>query len=172
MVELDGKPAPDVRLSFAGPVAAAREVDAQERPIGSATSTMVHWSRRLRHISHERLHCVSMHRTPKLAAIQSKPVALQYDLAVATNDDTKTNGGGFDGKGNAIPAEMLPDTINYHDVQFKLAPSKTGYSKCDCCKRTDDQTARRPIQPCLRAGSFRRRRPEGRFPDWRTGKSS
>ena len=36
MVELDGKPAPDVRVSFAGPVTAAREVNAQEQPIGAA----------------------------------------------------------------------------------------------------------------------------------------
>ena len=62
----------------------------------------------------------------KLAAIQSQPVTLHYDLAAASNDDTKTNGGGFDGTGNAMPAEMLPSTINYHDVEFKLAPAKTG----------------------------------------------
>jgi alpha-mannosidase len=62
----------------------------------------------------------------KLAETQSKPVTLHYDLAVATNDDTNTTGGGFDGKGNAIPAEMLPTTIDYHNVQFNLAASKTG----------------------------------------------
>ena len=32
MVELDGKPEPDVAVSFAAPVAAAREVNAQEQP--------------------------------------------------------------------------------------------------------------------------------------------
>ena len=37
MVELDGKTQPDVRISFAGPVVAAREVNAQEQPLGSAT---------------------------------------------------------------------------------------------------------------------------------------
>ena len=51
---------------------------------------------------------------------------LDYDLAIATNDDTKTTGGGFDGKGNAIPAEMLPATIQYRGVEFELAASKTG----------------------------------------------
>ncbi len=35
-------------------------------------------------------------------------------------------GGGFDGKGNAIPAEMLPAAIAYHGVEFQLAPAKTG----------------------------------------------
>ena len=67
-----------------------------------------------------------MRRVRSCPPQQSQPVALHYDLAVASNDDTKTEGGGFDGKGNAIPAEMLPATINYHDVQFTLAPAKAG----------------------------------------------
>jgi alpha-mannosidase len=125
MVELDGKPAPDVRVSFAGSVAAAREVDAQERPIGTAIvdkgALVTSFSAYQPRTFALRLNAPQA----KLAGIQSSPVALQYDLAVATNDDTKTNGGGFDGKGNAIPAEMLPNTISYHDVQFKLAPSRT-----------------------------------------------
>jgi alpha-mannosidase len=126
MVELDGKPAPDVRVSFAASVAAAREVNAQEQPIGSAsvengalfTSFTAYQPRTFA----LRLNAPQA----KLAGIQSQPVTLQYDLAVATNDDTKTDGGGFDGKGNAIPAEMLPSAIQYRSVQFKLAPSKTG----------------------------------------------
>jgi alpha-mannosidase len=61
-----------------------------------------------------------------LAAIQSQPVTLQYDLAVASNDDTKTGAGGIDGKGDTLPAEMLPTEIDYHDVRFKLAPARTG----------------------------------------------
>ncbi len=126
MVELDGKPAQDVRVSFAARVTAAREVNAQEQPIGSAsindgaliTSFAAYQPRTFA----LRLGAPSS----KLASTQSQPVALHYDLAVASNDDTRTEGGGFDGKGNAIPAEMLPATINYHDVQFHLAPAKTG----------------------------------------------
>ena len=37
MVEVDGKPAAGVHVSFAGPIAAAREVNGQEMPVGSAT---------------------------------------------------------------------------------------------------------------------------------------
>jgi alpha-mannosidase len=125
MVELDGKSAPDVRVSFPGPIAAARELDAQERPIGSAAvengSLVTSFTAYQPRTFALRLSASQA----KLAATQSIPVTLHYDLAVATNDDTKTNGGGFDGKGNAIPAEMLPFTIEYHGVQFKLAPSRT-----------------------------------------------
>jgi alpha-mannosidase len=126
MVELDGKGEPDVRVSFAAPVVASREVNAQERPVGPAsisegalTASFTAYQPRTFAL---RLGPSNL----KLASVDSKPVALNYDVAIASNDDTKTIGGGFDGKGNAMPAEMLPAEINYHDVQFHLAPAKTG----------------------------------------------
>jgi alpha-mannosidase len=126
MVELDGKAEPDVRVSFAGPVVAAREVNGQEQPVGSATVTdgalVTSFT-----AYQPRTFALRLASSPaKLTPVQSQPVALQYDLAVASNDDTKTVGGGFDGKGNALPAEMLPEHLNYHGVQFDLAPAKTG----------------------------------------------
>ena len=126
MVELDGEAQKDVRISFSGPVASAREVDAQERPIGPAT---VDNGSLTTSFTAYQPRTFALRLSPpqaKLAAIQSVPVDLRFDLATATNDDTTTTGGGFDGKGNALPAEMLPTTIDYHDVQFKLAPSRTG----------------------------------------------
>ncbi len=36
LVELDGKPQPNVRISFAAPITAAREVNGQEQPVGAA----------------------------------------------------------------------------------------------------------------------------------------
>jgi len=126
MVELDGKAQQDVRVSFAGPLASAREVDAQERPIGAATiesgSLVTSFTPYQPRTFALRLNASQA----KLASTQSTPVTLDYDLDIATNDDTKTTGGGFDGKGNAIPAEMLPASIEYCGVQFKLAASKTG----------------------------------------------
>ena len=37
IVELDGRSAPDVRITFAAPVIAAREVNGQELPVGKAS---------------------------------------------------------------------------------------------------------------------------------------
>jgi len=126
MVELDGKPAQNVNVSFAAPVIAAREVNAQEQPVGSAsidagalTTSFTGYQPRT-----FALRLASPNR--KSAPTQSQAVELHYDLAVASNDDTKTEGGGFDGRGNAIPAEMLPSQINYDDVHFNLASAKTG----------------------------------------------
>jgi alpha-mannosidase len=128
MVELDGRPAQNVRVDFAGPIVSAREVNAQEQeekqqPVslngGALVTSFTPYQ--------PRTYALRLAPpTAKLAAIRSQAVALKYDLSVASNDDTKTEGGGFDGKGNALPAEMLPAAIAYHGVEFKLAPGTTG----------------------------------------------
>ncbi|MGA9392325.1 MAG: glycoside hydrolase family 38 C-terminal domain-containing protein [Candidatus Sulfotelmatobacter sp.] len=125
MVELDGKPQPDVLVTFNTPITSAREVNGQEQPAGSAslkdgalvTSFSAYQPRTF---------------AVKLAAAQSKiepvrsvAVSLKYDLATASNDGTQS-GAGFDGKGDALPAEMLPEQIKFNDVQFNLASAKTG----------------------------------------------
>ena len=128
MVELDGHPAQDVRVSFAGPIVAAREVNAQEQE-EQAEPASVSSGELVTSFTAYQPRTFALRLGPptaNLAAVHSQPVALNYDLAAATNDDTKTEGGGFDGKGNAIPAEMLPTAIAYHGVEFKLAPAKTG----------------------------------------------
>jgi alpha-mannosidase len=125
MVELGGAPAEDVRVAFAAPVTSAREINAQEQPIGPAefangalvTSFTAYQPRSFA----LRLGSASA----QLAPPHSEEVPLQYDIAVATDDDDKTSGGGFDGKGNAMPAEMLPQHIDFHGIHFELAPAKT-----------------------------------------------
>jgi alpha-mannosidase len=52
-------------------------------------------------------------------------VTLTYTLATASNDGDRSMGG-FDGKGGALPAEMLPSQIQFNGVRFQLAPAKTG----------------------------------------------
>jgi alpha-mannosidase len=126
MVELDGKPAPNVRVSFAGPVTAAREVNAQELPLGDAT---VSDGALVTSFTGYQPRTFALRLGPpavQLTGPHSEPVTLNYDLAVASNDDTRTEGGGIDGKGDAIPAEMLPTQLNYNGVQFRLAPAGTG----------------------------------------------
>ena len=126
MVELDGKAEPDVRVSFAAPVVAAREINAQEQPLGPATINDGALATSFTAYQPRTFALRLGASATKLASIQSQPVTLAYDLAVATNDDTNTPNGGFDGQGNAMPAEMLPTHITYHGVDFNLAPAKTG----------------------------------------------
>jgi alpha-mannosidase len=60
-----------------------------------------------------------------VAPVQSKAVDLNYDLATASNAGDATSDG-IDGKGDALPAEMLPGKIDFNDVTFQLAAAKTG----------------------------------------------
>jgi alpha-mannosidase len=126
IAELDGKSQPDVRISFAAPVVSAREINGQEQPIGPAT---VNAGAIVSSFSPYQPRTFAFHLNTaavKVAAIRSQPVTIPYDLAVATKDDTATPGGGFDGHGNAMPAEMLPHHIDYNGVGFTLADAKTG----------------------------------------------
>jgi alpha-mannosidase len=125
LVELDGKPQPNIKVTFAAPITSAREVNGQEQPVGAAkvsggalvTSFTAYQPRTF---------AVKLAApTAKVAGVRSVPVSLKYDLAVASNDGTQSSDG-FDGKGNALPAEMLPAQITFGDVQFRLAPATTG----------------------------------------------
>lgn len=126
MVELNGRPAEDVRVSFAGRVVAAREVNAQEQPVGSAKITDGQLVTSFTPYQPRTFALRLGAPATKLVEPKSHPVKLPYDLSVASNDDTHTAGGGFDGTGKAMPAEMLPLKLTYHGVDFELAPAKTG----------------------------------------------
>jgi alpha-mannosidase len=114
-VEMDGHPAQNVRFSFAGPVASANEVNGQEEPIGSATITSGALITNFTPFQ-PRTFAIKLAASPtKLTAPKSQPVTLKYDVATATTDGTKS--------ANAfnLPAELLPATIPYDGIQFKLA---------------------------------------------------
>jgi alpha-mannosidase len=127
LVELDGKPQSNVRLQFASPLISAREVNGQEQQLADAP---LHDGALVTSFSayQPRTFAVKLGAAPtKVAAIHSMPVELHYDLATASNDGTRS-GSGFDGKGDALPAEMLPPQISFDGVQFQLAAAKTGSS--------------------------------------------
>ncbi|HZW91955.1 MAG TPA: glycoside hydrolase family 38 C-terminal domain-containing protein [Candidatus Eremiobacteraceae bacterium] len=125
LVELDGAPQPDVRVQFAAPITAAREVNGQEQPVGNATvndgALVTSFAAYQPRTFAVKLAAAST----KVSAVQSVPVPLPYDIATASNDGTKSQPG-FDGNGNALPAEMLSAEITFNDVKFQLAPAKTG----------------------------------------------
>jgi len=125
LVELEGRPQPDVKISFNAAIVSAREVNGQEQPVAS---TPVKGGGLVESFSayQPRTFAVKLASAPtRVAAVRSTPVTLHYHLAAASNDGTKSDGG-FDGKGNALPAEMLPAQIAFNDVRFQLAPAKTG----------------------------------------------
>jgi alpha-mannosidase len=125
LVELDGKPAPDVQIAFGAPITAAREVSGAEEPVGAATVANGKLVTSFTAFQ-PRTFAVKLGGAPtKVAAIHSQPVQLSYDLAAASNDDTKP-AGGFDAEGRALPAEMLPAELDFSGVKFNLAAARTG----------------------------------------------
>lgn len=125
MVELDGKPQPNVKISFAAPISAAREVNGQEQPVGSATVTGGALVTSFSAYQPRTFAIKLASSSNKVPGVRSAPVKLDYEVAAASNNGAHTKDG-FDGKGNALPAEMLPNEITFQDVKFQLAPAKSG----------------------------------------------
>jgi alpha-mannosidase len=125
LVELDGKPQSNVKLSFAAPIASAREVNGQEQPVGSATLANGALVTSFGGYQPRTFALRLAAPAARVAGVQSTPVALSYDVATASNDGDRSTVG-FDGKGNSLPAEMLPSQIQFNDVRFQLASSKGG----------------------------------------------
>jgi len=125
LVEMDGKPEPDVHLTFAAPIVNAREINGQEQPVGPATVTD---GALVTSFGGYQPRTFALHlaaAATRSEGIQSAPVTLHYDLAGATDDGDKSTAG-FNGKGDSLPAEMLPAQLTFNDVQFQLAAAKTG----------------------------------------------
>ncbi len=124
VVETRGQPVADLRLSFAAPLAAAREVDGQERTLGTAevSARSVVTSLAPYQI---RSFAVTLTRAPaELTAPVWQPVPLSYNLATASRDRSRSTGG-FSSDGHALPAEMLPTELEYRGIRFRLAPAST-----------------------------------------------
>ena len=133
LVEMDGKPTTNVRLNFAGAVVAAREVNGQEQPLGPAS---VDNGALITSFSPYQPRTFAVKLAPantKVPATQSQPVALDYEMSVASRTNRPADGS-FDwapnsqgaSQGKALPAEMLPREINFAGIRFKLAAPDIG----------------------------------------------
>ncbi len=122
LVELDGRKADNVRIGFAAPILAAREVNGVESPVGPATVTGGELVTGFTPYQ-PRTFAVKLGPPPaKLAAPESRPVTLPYNQPVASADGS-ISGGRFDSAGRSLPSEMLPREITYGGVRFSLAPA-------------------------------------------------
>ncbi len=127
LVEMDGKPAQDVHVSFFVPIISAREVNGAEEAVGPATVTGGELVTSFKKFQ-PRTFAVKFGSAPnKVRAVQSQPVKLTYDMCVTTPDG-RPGAGYWDTQGRAIPAEMLPNTISYAGINFNLTPG-AGYGK-------------------------------------------
>jgi alpha-mannosidase len=125
VVEMRGHAAPEVRISFAAPVAAGREINGQEQPQGKAS--VAHGELQTSLTPYQiRSFAVKLAAAPsKVAAPHSQPVPLNYNLAAASDEGSRSVGG-FDAAGQALPAERLPTELAYNGIRFQLAPAWAG----------------------------------------------
>ena len=121
IVELNGREAPFVTLNFPVPVIAAREVDAQEHPVGKAS---VQFGQVVTSLGKYQLRTFAI----KLAkpAVRLLPprwlaIKLPHNLAVASYDGERMKAG-FDGEGYALAAEMIPGEPAFAGITFSMAP--------------------------------------------------
>src|SRR5205823_2315185 len=80
LVELNGQPAQNVRVSFAAPITAVREVNGQELPVGSATVTRGELVTDFGPYQPRTFAVKLGVAQAKVNAPQSRPVTLPYDL--------------------------------------------------------------------------------------------
>jgi alpha-mannosidase len=122
LVEMDGRKADMVRVSFVGSLASAREVNGAETPVGPAT---VRDGALVTSFTPYQPRTFALRLAPaptRVVAPRWQAVPLNYDQAVASSDGS-VGAGRFDSAGRSLPAEMLAREIAYHGVGFKLAPA-------------------------------------------------
>jgi alpha-mannosidase len=131
MVEMDGKPAANVRVMFASGAVAAREVNGQEQPVGPATIANGELVTSFTAYQPRTFAVKLAPARVKVAPISFQSVPLDYDMSVAARLGRPADGS-FDwapnnqgsSQGKALPAEMLPRQISFGAIRFDLAAAE------------------------------------------------
>jgi alpha-mannosidase len=121
LVELDGRSASNVRLSFAGRVTSAREINAAEMPVGPAE---IRDGELITELGPYQPRTFAVRLAPaaeRASTARTQAVSLPYDQAVASPDGS-VSAGRFDRSGRSLPAELLPGAIEFGGITFALAP--------------------------------------------------
>ncbi len=129
--ELLGKDLQSAVISFAGKITDAYEVNGQEQKIGTADfrDGKLHFD--LTHYT-IRSFAVKLASLPGSKEIGQKPVSLQYDADVMSNDNNRDDGS-FSGR-LSIPAEMVPEEIVSEGVRFQIGSREDGANNAVSCK--------------------------------------
>ncbi|MFT3685703.1 MAG: chitobiase/beta-hexosaminidase C-terminal domain-containing protein [Phycisphaerales bacterium] len=126
-----GMPTKDVRVALGLPIVSAREVDGQERQIGTATVNNGELVTDM-HGYGVRAFAVKLGSpTAKVAAAESKPITLTFDTDVVSTNASFTDGS-MDAD-RSFPAEMLPASLTSEGVKFNLGATTDGQKNAVAC---------------------------------------
>ncbi len=131
--ELEGKQADQLQLLASVPILAAREVNGQEKEIGSAA---IKNGAVRTDISSYSLRAFALKLgNPSMPAKvpESRPVDLQYDLDAFSTDKNYPDGD-FDSAGHTFPAEQLPQHIINEGVDFLMGSTVDGQNNAVICR--------------------------------------
>ena len=133
LLETTGRPAKGVEV-FAGiPLAAAREINGQEKPVGPATLRDGRLVTDLGPFG-VRAFAIKVADLPvRLNAPQSQPVKLAYDLDAVSSQKNRADGN-FDDGGITYPAEQFPKTLQSEGVDFQLGSTADGQKNAVICR--------------------------------------
>jgi alpha-mannosidase len=123
--ELTGVVADNVLLTLPGKIVTAREINGAEEPIGQATIMDGKLVVKMNPYQ-PRAYAVTIDKSLAIVQpAQNLPLKIKYNI-MATSTDVDRTSGDFDGKGNSIPAELLPEEINADGVLFQLGTGGSG----------------------------------------------
>ncbi len=144
--ERHGRPSGPLRLEFAAPVLAAREIDGAEQPLGPADAA----GGVLRcELAPFQMRAFALRLGPAPARLEppvSVPLALPYDLDGISDDAARTDGD-FDGRGRSLASELLPAEIVGEGITLRTGPRAPGAANVLVCR---GQELELPLLACNR----------------------
>ncbi len=132
--ELAGEAVDGVRVVFARPVTAAREVNGAEEPLDGPVM-----------VRDGVLVCALRPFQPRAFAVRLAAAPVRLDVPVAqpldlpwnldgVSDDTDRTDGDFDGEGRTIAGELLPAVLTVTSVPFRTGPRAPGQLNVVACR--------------------------------------
>ena len=117
------------KVKFAADIVEAKELNGNEEETGAASANGNTLEFEIAPYS-MKTYLVRLAKPQAPAALASAPVKLPYNMKTASFNAFKAEVN-FDGKGNAYAAELLPETLTFKGVDFKLKdPALANGMKC------------------------------------------
>ena len=131
--ELSGHGTDRATVKFALPIVSAREVNGMEEDMGKIdisdgvlTTSLKPYQPRAFAVK------LAEAKKPLVTAPVSHPLTLSYNLdGVSTDTDRKD--GDFDGQGNTLSGDLMPDTLTYENVKFVFGSKTDGATNVVTC---------------------------------------
>ena len=127
--ETAGQGAQKAQVRFAADIVEAKELNGNEEEIGAASATGNTLSFEIGSYG-MKTYLVRLAKPQAPAAVASAAVVLPYNMKTASFNAFRTEVN-FDGKGNAYAAELLPETLTFKGIEFRLNdPATANGVKC------------------------------------------